>query len=286
MKNTKSILLCIFMFVASLASAQTLEDVIYLKNGSIYRGTIIEQVPGESYKIQITGGTVFFVTVPEVQKITKEAVKEEETRYNRFDNDEMTYQWPRYMRDTSGTPTYMKKRRFFNTVEFRPGLNNIGLRLVRGYKFNQFASLGLGIGLDGVYMGSGVSFGKDIYNNKNINNGLYIPLYLQLSGDLLKKRITPYYFIEAGYAFHPQNPFVAKNSTDKSWGGPIGSAGMGVKFHSKGRLSMAVNLNATYRSDFSRSTFTYTDINGNIISNTTNNFKGKIFGSLGLVIGF
>ena len=183
MKNTKSILLCIFMFVASLASAQTLEDVIYLKNGSIYRGTIIEQVPGESYKIQITGGTVFFVTVPEVQKITKEAVKEEETRYNRFDNDEMTYQWPRYMRDTSGTPTYMKKRRFFNTVEFRPGLNNIGLRLVRGYKFNQFASLGLGIGLDGVYMGSGVSFGKDIYNNKNINNGLYIPLYLQLSGD-------------------------------------------------------------------------------------------------------
>lgn len=286
MKNTKSILLGIFMLVATVASAQTLEDAIYLKNGTIYRGTIIEQVPGETYKIQITGGTVFSVTVAEVQKITKEPVKTENTNYRNRGNDEMAYHWPGHKRDTSDTPAYLKKRRFFHSVEFRPGINNIGLRFVRGYKFNQFASLGLGLGFDGVYMGNGISFGKDVYNNKNINNGLYIPLYLQLSGDILKKRITPYYFIEAGYAFHPQNPFVAKNATDKSWGGPVGTAGMGVKFHSKGRVSMAVNLNATYRSDISRSTISYTDINGNTVTNTTNNFKGKVFGSLGFVIGF
>jgi opacity protein-like surface antigen len=286
MKNIKFLLLSAFILIAAAVSAQTMEDVVYLKNGSIYRGTIIEQVPGESYKIQIRGGTVFSVTVTEVQKITKEAVPVETSSHNTYSNDAMGYGWPRSMRDTSKTPAYMKKNRFFGTLEFRPGINNIGLRFLRGYKFNQFASLGLGFGFDGVYMGSGISFGKGIYNNQNINDGLYIPVYLQLSGDIRKSRITPYYFIEAGYAFHPQNPFVEKNPTDRSWGGPMGTAGMGVKFHSKGRVSMALNVNANYRSNFSRSTLSYIDINGNTVSTSTNNFKGKVFGSLGLVLGF
>ncbi len=286
MKKRPSLLLAVFMLAAFAAAAQTMEDVMYLKNGSIYRGTIIEQIPGENYKIQIAGGTVFFVTVPEVLKITKESAQSEPSGYRSYQGNEMKFGWHHTMRDTSKTPAYMKNRRFFGSVEFRPGINNIGLRFVRGYKFNRFASLGLGVGFDGVYMGRGVSFGKDVYNNRSINNGLYIPVYLQLSGDIFKRRITPYYFLEAGYAFHPQNPFVAKNPTDRSWGGPTGTAGMGVKFHSKGRVSMALNVNATYRSDFSRSTLSYIDVNGNTVTSSTNYFKGKVFGSLGLVIGF
>lgn len=286
MKNIPSLLLVAFLLIAAAAAAQTMEDVMYLKNGSIYRGSIIEQVPGENYKIQITGGSVFFVTVPEVQRITKEAVQSEISAYRPHYSNETDYGWHHAKRDTSNTPAFLKKRRFFGSVEFRPGINSVGVRFMRGYKFNQFASVGLGVGFDGVYMGRGLSFGKDVYNNRNINNGLYIPVYLQLSGDILKKRVTPYYFLEAGYAFHPQNPFVDKNPTDKSWGGPTGVAGMGVKFHSKGRVSMAVNVNATYRSDFWRRTLSYTDMNGNPVSTSTNYIKGKVFGSLGLVIGF
>lgn len=286
MKNIQSLLLLAFVLITTAAAAQNMEDVMYLKNGSIYRGTIIEQVPGESYKIQISGGSVFFVTVPEVQKITKEAVQPQISAYRPYHNSETSYGWSHTKRDTSSTPAYMKKRRFFGSVEFRPGINSVGIRFIRGYKFNQFASLGLGVGFDGVYMGRGISFGKNVYNNRNINNGLYIPVYLQLSGDILKKRVTPYYFLEAGYAFHPQNPFLDKNPTDRSWGGPTGAAGLGVKFHSKGRVSMAVNLNATYRTDFWRRTLSYIDMNGNTVSNSTNYIKGKVFGSLGLVIGF
>lgn len=48
------------------------EDVVYLKNGSIIRGVIIEQVPGVSLKIKTKDGSVFFYKMEEVDKITKE----------------------------------------------------------------------------------------------------------------------------------------------------------------------------------------------------------------------
>ena len=38
-------------FLSVAAYAQSLQDVVYLKNGSIIRGIIIEQNPNESLKI-------------------------------------------------------------------------------------------------------------------------------------------------------------------------------------------------------------------------------------------
>ena len=52
--------------------AQRMEDVLYLKNGSIIHGIIIEQVPGKSIKIQNTIGDVYFYDIFDVEKITKE----------------------------------------------------------------------------------------------------------------------------------------------------------------------------------------------------------------------
>lgn len=49
-----------------------MEDVVYLKNGSIIRGMILEQVPGESLKIQTRDGSVFVFQMDEVARIVKE----------------------------------------------------------------------------------------------------------------------------------------------------------------------------------------------------------------------
>ena len=67
----------LFMFITSISfsvSAQTgnLEDVVYLKNGSIIRGIIIEQVLNKSLKVQTKDGNVFVYNVADVEKITKE----------------------------------------------------------------------------------------------------------------------------------------------------------------------------------------------------------------------
>src|SRR6185436_2293753 len=51
------------------------EDVVYLKNGSIIHGMIIEQVPNESIKIQTKDKNIFVFKMDEIMKITKEEVQ-------------------------------------------------------------------------------------------------------------------------------------------------------------------------------------------------------------------
>lgn len=50
-------------------------DIVYLKNGSIIRGIIIEQIPNESIKIQTQDGSIFVYKMEEVEKMTKELSK-------------------------------------------------------------------------------------------------------------------------------------------------------------------------------------------------------------------
>lgn len=286
MKTIKTSILGLLLMVSTALMAQAnMEDVVYLKNGTVYRGMVIEQVLGESLKVKIAGGSIIALQVADVYKITKEAVEVAPSTTPRSDYFE-GYGNHHYRRDTSTTPAYLKTRRFFRSIEFRPGINNIGLRVVKGYKFNRFASLGLGVGVDGVYFGKGISWGKGVYDNKNVNNGLYIPVYLQLSGDILAKRITPYYYMEAGYSFHPANPFVNKNPISKSWGGPTGALGLGVKFYSKRNMSLAINANANYRTDIYRTERVRFDNLGNPVKFNERGIAGRLFGSLGIALGF
>jgi hypothetical protein len=50
-------------------------DVVYLKNGSIIKGTIIEQIMNVSLKIETGDGSVFFYKMEEVEKLVKEIVR-------------------------------------------------------------------------------------------------------------------------------------------------------------------------------------------------------------------
>lgn len=62
-----------------------MEDVVYLKNGSIIRGLIIEQIPNESLKIQTKDRNVFAFTFDEILKITKEIPPVENARPSKLD---------------------------------------------------------------------------------------------------------------------------------------------------------------------------------------------------------
>jgi hypothetical protein len=50
-------------------------DVVYIKNGSVIKGMIIEQTPNVSLKIQTRDGSIFVYKMDEVEKITKELSK-------------------------------------------------------------------------------------------------------------------------------------------------------------------------------------------------------------------
>ena len=64
-----------FMAIGLLTEAeaqQFAEDVVYLKNGSVVRGIIVEQIPNETLKIRTQGGSEFVFKMSDVLKITKE----------------------------------------------------------------------------------------------------------------------------------------------------------------------------------------------------------------------
>ena len=54
-------------------TAQQLEDVIYLNDGSILRGVITEQIPGQSVLIQTRDGNVFRITMERISRMTRES---------------------------------------------------------------------------------------------------------------------------------------------------------------------------------------------------------------------
>lgn len=72
-----SILSCILIFSSYQSLyAQQYQDVIYLKNGGLIRGIIIEQIPYVSIKIQTKDGNIFVYKLDEIERITKETIKD------------------------------------------------------------------------------------------------------------------------------------------------------------------------------------------------------------------
>ena len=61
----------LFILLFGIIFSQQYEDVIYMKDGSVIKGLIIEQVPNDYIKIQ-SGQNVFVYQVSEIRKFTKE----------------------------------------------------------------------------------------------------------------------------------------------------------------------------------------------------------------------
>ena len=62
----KFLLTSVFILTATVLFAQNMQDVVHLKNGSIIRGTIIEQVPNQSITIETADGSLFVFAIDEV----------------------------------------------------------------------------------------------------------------------------------------------------------------------------------------------------------------------------
>jgi hypothetical protein len=75
-KKAIAVTLAILIIATPLLAQEQMEDVVYLKDGTIIRGQIIEQVPNVSIKVQTKDGSVFVYKMEDVLKITKEPLKE------------------------------------------------------------------------------------------------------------------------------------------------------------------------------------------------------------------
>ena len=289
MKFIPRLLLLCFSFISlPVFSQYNLEDVIYTKGGNIYRGLVIEQVPGESMKIRIEGGSVFTIAIADIQKLTKEekwvspsapavVTKPAPTEALR---QSRAYR-ARY--DSTFVPHYKKKRTYFFLAELRAGFNNGGLRIVNGYKIGRFGYFGAGIGLDGATFNSG-PLGGMFPSYNNFSNGAYAPIYFRYAGDILKTRITPFYYVELGYAARIGGNWRFTNG--RSYGGPMGAVGFGCKFNTYRRINFNLNLNANWRTNFYNGSVETYDPSGLLYTTYHQGMDAGLFGNFSFGIGF
>lgn len=73
---------CLLFVYSITIEAQNYDEVVYLKNGSILHGIIIEQIPNQSIKIQTKDGNVFEFYFSDIEKITKEQISTGRTSRN------------------------------------------------------------------------------------------------------------------------------------------------------------------------------------------------------------
>jgi hypothetical protein len=100
--------------MTSLAFAQNLEDVIYKKDGSVLRGTLVEQdFENGRYKIQLQGGSLFSVEKADIEKISKEAPLNNTTNNNginiNIDNSPSINQNPVVEQDATVSPVFNQR---------------------------------------------------------------------------------------------------------------------------------------------------------------------------------
>ena len=241
MKNIIRVFAIALFVVPVMVMAQNqLQDVIYLKNGSIYKGVIIEQVPNVSYKIQSRDGNVFAVQIGDVEKITKEAKEESyhhksNRGHGHWKKDSVRYQ--------------PKQKGYF--FEGQILIENVqgGLRAVNGYKFSKYAYLGVGVGVD--FLMSNPFNPKINGLQKMEMAGTYPSLYLYFQSDgPTKGRFTPYLALEGGYAvaFKGKDAEAIDDFGNRLSGGPMGGVGLGFKIQSRRkRAHLSVLFNVNYK---------------------------------------
>ncbi|WP_420149806.1 hypothetical protein [Spirosoma sp.] len=102
--------------------------------------------------------------------------------------------------------------RYYNYYPIRGAGNRIGLTIqaFTGYSFRPWLTTGL-------------SFGVDYYNNS-----AFLPVAAAVQGDIVgsKKRITPFYTLESGYAIAGPNPH-----DNELKGGWLWSPGLGLRIN-------------------------------------------------------
>jgi hypothetical protein len=193
-------------------------DVVYLKNGSIVRGKIIEQT-AEKTIIQTRDHNRWVFTGNEVERVAAE---------------------PR--------PFFIKKSGYLNYIEagvlsgttvtninWQPEnkvYSTFSLQIFQGHQFHPAFGLGFTTGLDW-------------YHNQTI-----LPVAVGIRGDFSQKRITPTYGVDFGYGLGWLNE--QKNNKTYS-GGTLFALSMGIKIRTLSQTSFLLSLG--YRQQLARSNF-------------------------------
>ncbi|GDX53355.1 hypothetical protein LBMAG27_24020 [Bacteroidota bacterium] len=208
----KFILVVTIIFSVMECSAQTnTQDVIYLKDGSIYRGQISGTTTDGSIKLLTFGNNLVVLNKLQIDSMKQETVK-----------------------GKNFSAMNIKSKGYFNVtnVGLLAGSNGAGalFETVNGYRFNHFLEVGGGTGIE-------------------YTNVVLLPVYLSVRSDLLKGKSTPFIHADCGYNFYVGSrnnyyyPYYGDLSLQKYIyrGGLNASAGVGIKINTRSDFAFMIS---------------------------------------------
>lgn len=197
--------LVLFALITSVSFGQSnYQDVVYLKNGSIIRGVIIEQVPNKSIKIETANRNVFVYQMDEIEKLAKEPYQGKINSSLSNSGLQSGYKGLVELGYQIGTGVYPVDR--------------MKLNIINGYQINPYFSLGFGTGL------------RYYFDRR----AALIPVFADFRANFIDNSVSPYLSLGVGYSF------VATNSFESA--GFLLNPTVGVSFKVSEKSAMNVSL--------------------------------------------
>jgi hypothetical protein len=185
MKYLKMILFFLIVFFTIELNAQIdYEEVVYLKNGTVIRGLIIEQVPKQSIKIQTKDRNIFVFNYVEIEKITKELIST-----------------PLQIQDENPRELVVHKKKMlknYTEINYSQGIGNIKTKRFDLVLKNNEISYGIKTSFgcqfyDKLFLG--ISLGVNKHNLKES-----YPLTAEFRYKFIKKKFSPLISANFGYS--------------------------------------------------------------------------------------
>ncbi|MEN8158211.1 MAG: hypothetical protein ABFS10_14760 [Bacteroidota bacterium] len=199
--------------IPSILSGQEV-DHVYLKSGSVIRGNIMEIEPADHVKIEDLCGNIWFYKITQVEKITSEPYKEEQTKVEDMGFDEGFVNITS-MGFLAGSSTNQQVAPF-------------SLLMVNGWRnsFGLFTGVGMGI---------------------EFLSSTYMPLFLDLRYDLTGGDVVPYIVAKGGYSVPLVADYENYNISYTYSGGPLAAFGVGLKIRTRNHFAWDVALMYRYQ---------------------------------------
>lgn len=204
------LLLTLLLSISTYVSAQNYTEVVYLKNGSVIKGVIIEQVPNVSLKIKTSDGSLIICPMNEVTKITKEGA------YTK-DNSKDGGNFKPTINTFRGYKGFVDFGYIFGFEDYNAS-NKLEISTSHGYQFNNY-----------FYIGGGIA--ADYYTDASLFS---VPIFVHFRANFLNKKIAPFAEVKTGYSVG-------------DIGGGYFAVGLGVRFALKGKKALNLKLEYNYQ---------------------------------------
>lgn len=186
----KKVLASLLLPLAFAISASAAVETVYLNNGSVIKGTIIETVPGKTYKIKTPDGSIVVCNILDVERIVN-ASEAAATR--------TTYSYDKYADGRTYTSDddedygYQRAPRYRGFVGEAIGIgeySHFSLYTVHGAQIRPWIFVGAGIALD-------------TYTLFNSYVDFAVPVFADVRfdfNDMLNCRFGPFFDLRFGYS--------------------------------------------------------------------------------------